>query len=116
MGPEMGGIKGSYRQLFNRILWKYMGVSGPDLSGTPADLLRLPEKRRPSDKYIEIVVCPGLDEFGELVDRDGKGLQSKLRPVIDHRYTIAYKELPVRHAWRDWTDLINLRGSSVTAH
>ena len=67
----------------------------PDYSGEVDDLLQLPAKRRPMGKYIEIAVHPTVDEYGELTDRNGKGLQMKLRPVIDHRHTMTYAGLPV---------------------
>lgn len=95
MGPGMRGISGHYRRLFNRVLARYPGICGPDLSGCVCDWLKLPEKRRPAGKYIEIAVHPVLDEYGDLIDKDGKDLQRKLRPVIDHRHTISYADLPV---------------------
>jgi predicted glycoside hydrolase/deacetylase ChbG (UPF0249 family) len=95
LGPSIRGVKRHYRQLFNQLLWKYMGVGGPDLSGDVCDVIGLPVKLRPSGKYVEIAVHPALDEYGDLVDRDGKGLQQKLRLVTDHRHTISYADLPV---------------------
>lgn len=94
MGPVMRGIGGHYRRWFNGLLARYPGIYGPDLSGCVCDWLKLPEKRRPAGKYIEIAVYPVLDEYGDLIDKDGKDLQRKLRPVIDHRYTISYADLP----------------------
>ncbi|HVU57910.1 MAG TPA: ChbG/HpnK family deacetylase [Puia sp.] len=101
MGPEMRGVRGHYRRLFNRLVARLPGICGPDLSGCVCDWLKLPEKRRPAGKYIEIAVHPILDEYGDLIDKDGKDLQRKLRPVIDHRHTISYTDLPVRTEKRD---------------
>ena len=91
----MRGAKAGYRRLFNKWMCRSMGVSVPDFSGDVDDLLRLPAKRLPEGKFIEITVAPTVDAYGELVDRSGKGLQSKLRPVIDHRYTLSYADLPL---------------------
>jgi hypothetical protein len=96
LGPDMYGVRGIYRRWFLRLIWRYMGVTGPDLSGDADDLIRLPAKRRPVGKNIEISVHPRIDEYGDLTDRSGKGLQGKLRPVIDHRHTMTYTGLPVR--------------------
>ncbi|HEY4209807.1 MAG TPA: ChbG/HpnK family deacetylase [Puia sp.] len=98
MGPEMRGIRGQYQKLFYRR--RLPDIHGPDLSGCLCDWLKLPEGRRPVGKYIEIAVHPGLDEYGELIDKDGKDLQRKLRPVLDHRHTISYAELPIPDARR----------------
>jgi len=95
MGPGMRGIKGHYRRLFNHLTARYRDICGPDLSGCASDWLQLRDKQRPTGKYIEIAVHPVLDEYGELIDKDGKDLQRKLRPVIDHRHTISYADLPV---------------------
>jgi predicted glycoside hydrolase/deacetylase ChbG (UPF0249 family) len=100
MGPEMHGIRGQYRRLFLRLVRRFPDIYGPDLSGCVCDWLELPEKRRPAGKYIEIAVHPVLDEYGELTDKDGKDLHRKLRPVIDHRHTISYADLPVPEARR----------------
>lgn len=122
LGPQMHGMKGIYRQWFNRLIWKYTGVSGPDHSGDVDDLLRTPVKRRPMNKYIEIAVNPTVDEYGELIDRSGKGLQLKLRPVIDHRHTIAYGDLPMRHVGPGFVNVLNklifppLPGRGVMEH
>lgn len=103
MGPMMRGIGGHYRWLFHRLAAGYQGICGPDLSGYASDWLQLSEKRRPAGKYIEIAVHPVLDEYGDLVDKDGKDLQRKLRPIIDHRHTISYAELPVHREGRGRT-------------
>jgi hypothetical protein len=95
VGPQMRGLSGMYRQLLCRLMGRSQGICGPDLSGCVSDWQQLPAKRRPRGKYIEIAVHPTLNEYGELVDRDGKDLQRKLRPVIDHRHTISYADLPV---------------------
>jgi hypothetical protein len=122
LGPHMLGMKGIYRQWFNLLIWKYTGVSGPDHSGNVEDLLRLPAKRRPMNKYIEIAVRPTVDEYGELIDSSGKGLQLKLRPVIDHRHTIAYADLPLRSEGTGLVNIINklifppLPGRGVMEH
>lgn len=101
MGPEMRGIRGQYRKLFNRLVRRFPDMRGPDLSGCVCDWLELPENRRPVGKYIEIAVHPMLDEYGDLTDKDGKDLQRKLRPVVDHRHTISYAELPLRNEVRN---------------
>jgi len=103
MGPMMRGVGGYSRRLFNRLVAGHPGICGPDLSGCVCDWLNLPEKRRPAGKYIEIAVHPVLDEYGGLIDKDGKDLQRKLRPVIDHRHTISYADLPVRSERRSRT-------------
>lgn len=95
LGPEMRGVKGAYRRLFNRWACRSMGVSVPDLSGKVEDLLSLPDKRKPEGKFIEITVAPTVDAYGELVDRNGKVLQTRLRPVLDHRHTLSYADLPL---------------------
>lgn len=95
MGPVMRGIGGQYRRWVNHVFARYTGVCGPDLSGCVCDWVKVPEKRRPAGKYIEIAVHPVLNEYGDLIDHDGKDLQRKLRPVIDHRHTISYADLPV---------------------
>jgi predicted glycoside hydrolase/deacetylase ChbG (UPF0249 family) len=100
LGPHMHGVRGFYRQWFNRLIRHFTGVSGPDLSGGADDLLQLPAKRRPMGKHIEIVVSPRIDEYGDLTDHSGKGLQWRLRPVIDHRHTMSYMGLPLRAGGR----------------
>jgi len=101
MGPVMRGIGGHYRRLFNHLITRYPDICGPDLSGCVCDWLKLPEKRRPAGKYVEIAVHPVLDEYGDLIDKDGKDLQRKLRLIIDHRHTISYADLPVHNEGRD---------------
>ncbi|MDO6432913.1 ChbG/HpnK family deacetylase [Flavitalea sp. BT771] len=107
LGPHMRGVRGIHRRWFLRVIWRYMGVTGPDLSGDADDLLGLPAKRRPMGKNIEIGVSPRVDEYGDLTDRSGKGLQWKLRPVIDHRHTMSYTGLPVRAGGWRLVDMLN---------